>query len=175
VRIVTWLLLVGCGGSQPPTKKQPTDAESVFGPLEVGADYATYTKLTDKPFLSLDHGNRWVDVYVNSIGLAAYDSSAPIPVGTIVVKTSVLDEDGAPGTVVGPLYVMEKRAAGYAPAEDDWWYALHWANPPAEDAVKFGGPIYWRGTSARVDYCANCHTDYDRSLGGLIPSSVLKR
>ena len=143
------------------------DPESVFGPLEIGADYASYTKLTEKPFLSLDHGNRWVDVYVNSIGVAAYDSSAAIPAGTIVVKTSMLDDKP------GPTYVMEKRAPGYAPDDGDWWYAIHWATP--DDPKKFGGPIYWRGQSARVDYCANCHNDYDRSLGGLIPSSVLKR
>ena len=64
---------------------------------------------------------------------AAYDSSAPIPVGTIVVKTSVLDEHGAPGSVAGPIFVMEKRAAGYAPDANDWWYALHWAAPPADE------------------------------------------
>ena len=171
-------LVAACGGSRSATtttEKTVRDPESVFGPLEVGADYATFTKLTDKPFLSLDHGNRWVDVYVNSVGAAAYDSNAPIPVGTIVVKTSVLDEHGAPGTIAGPIYVMETRAAGYAPDEDDWWYAIHWADPPAEDRKQFGGPFYWRGKSPRVDYCANCHNDYDRSLGGLIPSSILKR
>ena len=163
--------LIACGGPQAPT--QPRDPESVFATLDVGADYASYTKLTEKPFLSLDHGNRWVDVYVNSIGAAAYDSSAAIPVGTIVVKTSMLDSGGAPGTVPGPIYVMEKRPPGYAPDDDDWWYAIHWATP--DEPKKFGGPIYWRGKSPRVDYCANCHNDYDRSLGGLIPSSVLKR
>jgi hypothetical protein len=164
------LALVACGSS-PPAAPRPKDPESVFGPLEVGADFATYAKLTDKPFLSLDHGNRWVDVYVNDIGRAAYDSSAPIPVGTIIVKTSVVDDGGHPGTQPGPIYVMEKRA-GYAPDEDDWWYAIHWAAP---DDPKYGGPIYWRGKSPKVDYCHACHGDYDRSLGGLIPSSVLKR
>lgn len=171
MRIVTCVLVIGCGGARPAATTT-TDPESVYGPLEVGADFATYTRLTDKPFLSLDHGNRWVDVYVNDVGLAAYDSSAPIPAGTIVVKTSVLDDGGRPGHVAGPIYVMQKRAAGYAPDEDDWWYAIHWAAPPAGEVRE---PIYWRGKSPRVDYCADCHTSYDRSLGGLIPSSVLKR
>lgn len=176
MRALITIAVIGCGASTPPSKSTKSiDAESVFGPLEIGADYASYAKLTDKPFLSLDHGNRWVDVYVNAIGLAAYDSSAAIPVGTVIVKTSVLDENGAPGSVAGPLFVMEKRAAGYAPADADWWYAIHWSAPPTEDAAKFGGPMYWRGKSARVDYCTECHNDYDRSLGGLIPSSVLKR
>jgi hypothetical protein len=165
------LAFVACSGTQS-TSSPPRDPESVFGPLEVGADFATFTKLTDKPFQSLDHGNRWVDVYVNAIGVAAYDGAAPIPEGTIIVKTSVEDEGGRPGTRPGPIYVMQKRAAGYAPDEDNWWYAIHWAEP---DDPKYGGPIYWRGKSPRVDYCAACHSDYDRSLGGLIPSSLLKR
>lgn len=161
MRRTALVVLVGCGAA-PPTER-PVDPESVFGPLEVGADFATYTKLTDKPFLSLDHGNRYVDVYVNAIGLAAYDSQAPIPAGTVIVKTTAVGN--------GPTYVMAKRA-GYAPDEDDWWYAIWWPTP---DDAKYGGPIYWRGKSKRVDYCVECHGDYDRSLGGLIPSSVLKR
>jgi hypothetical protein len=170
----TWMLIVAvaaCGSQTATRKTPPSDPEAVFGPLDVGADYASYTKLTDKPFLSLDHGDRWVDVYVNAIGAKAYDGTAAIPVGTIVVKTSVLDDNGAPGSVAGPIYVMEKRAKGYAPEEDDWWYAIHWEKPDTTEL----GPIYWRGKSPRVDYCADCHTSYERGLGGLIPSSILKR
>ncbi|MBA3398063.1 MAG: cytochrome P460 family protein [Deltaproteobacteria bacterium] len=171
------MMLAACGGGAPAVEKSPrgADPEATFGPLEIGADYARYVKLTDKPFLSLDHGNRWVEVYVNEVGAAAYESSAPIPVGTIIVKSSWLDANGAPSQVAGPLYVMEKRAPGYAPAHGDWWFAIHWAKPPAEDAAQFGGPLYWRGHSKRVDYCEACHDDYDRSIGGLIPSSILKR
>jgi cytochrome P460 len=154
---------------------QPEDAESVFGPLEVGADYASYRKVTDQPFQSLDHGNRWVDVYVNAVGVAAYLSGAPVPVGTIVVKTSWQDGGGRPSRVVGPLFIMEKRAPGYAPEHDDWYFAIHWANPPAAERKKFGGPFYWRGKSKRAAYCWECHDLYDRRLGGLTPSSQLPR
>jgi hypothetical protein len=145
----------------------------VFAPLEVGADYRSYTKLTDKPFRSLDHGDRWVDVYVNEVGRAAYDSSAEIPVGTVVVKVAWIDAGGAPSAVPGPIYVMEKRAPGYARERADWYYAIHWAAPTPD--AEHDGPIYWRGRSHRVDYCVDCHSSYDRSLGGLVPSSILKR
>lgn len=173
--MVRWLLLlfVACGA--PSTVTRPPASEEAFGPLEVGADYASYKKLTKRPFLSLDHGNRFVDVYVNDVGAAAYEDTVPIPVGTVVVKTSWENANGSPSDVPGPIFVMEKRAPGYAPDHDDWWYAIHWANPPAADAKKFGGPIYWRGKSARVEYCTDCHDAYERSLGGLIPSSILKR
>jgi hypothetical protein len=157
------------------TAQPGDDPESVFGPLDVGADYLQYRKVTDKPFQSLDHGNRWVDVYVNTLGAAAYLSGADMPVGSIVVKTSWQNDDGRPSNVEGPLFIMEKRAAGYAPGHGDWYYAIYWAHPPPAEAQKFGGPFYWRGKSPRAAYCWECHDSYDRQLGGLTPSSQLPR
>ena len=170
-------LLAACGSSTPTAGAPGAgDArEDAFGPLEVGADYETYRHLTPEPFRSLDHGNRWVHVYVNEIGADAYLAAADIPVGTIVVKTSVQSVDERPSDIPGPIFVMEKRAKGYAPEHDDWWYAIHWASPPPAEAAKFGGPVYWRGRSPRVAYCWRCHDDYANSLGGLIPSSLLPR
>lgn len=152
-------------------------AEDAFGPLEVGADYAQYRRLTEEPFRSLVHGNRWVHVYVNEIGAEAYlaGGGGDIPVGTVVVKTSVQNIDGRPSDIEGPIFVMEKRAPGYAPEHGDWWYAIHWAKPPPDAVKKFGGPFYWRGHSKRVAYCWECHDDYVNSLGGLVPSSLLPR
>jgi hypothetical protein len=180
--LVACFACFGCGGSTPPagsSAKAPAagagPSEDVFGPLEVGADYESYRRLTGEPFRSLDHGNRWVHVYVNAVGADAYLAGGEIPVGTVVVKTSVQNVEGRPSDIPGPIFVMEKRAKGYAPEHDDWWYAIHWASPPPEDAAKFGGPIYWRGRSPRVAYCWRCHDDYANSLGGLVPSSLLPR
>ncbi|HEY0483434.1 MAG TPA: cytochrome P460 family protein [Kofleriaceae bacterium] len=175
----------GCGGAPAAADREAslraraaggaaTD-EDRYAPLDVGADYARYRKLTDRPFQSLDHGNRWVDVYVNAIGAGAYLSGAPIPVGTIVVKTSWQNDGGRPSSVAGPVFVMEKRAAGYAPEHDDWYFAIHWAHPPPAEASKLGGPIYWRGKSPRAAYCWKCHDTYDRRLGGLVSSTQLPR
>jgi hypothetical protein len=191
IAIVLVATAAACGGSPtprvvatddtpvPPAGAKPravADPDAVYGPLEVGADYRTYRRVTDEPYLSRVHGDRWVHVWVNEIGADAYLDGSPIPVGTIVVKSSVAaDADGKPSTVEGPLFVMEKRAPGYAPDHDDWWYAIHWASPPAAEAKRFGGPFYWRGASPRVAYCYDCHDGYDRSLGGLVPSSLLPR
>ncbi len=179
------VLLVACGGGSAPAPgpaAPPTEApagapasESAFGPLEVGADYETYRRLTDRMFRSLVHGNRWVHVYVNELGADAYLAGEDVPVGTIVVKTSVQNVDGQPSDIEGPIFVMEKRAKGYWPEHGDWWYAIHWANPPPEEAARFGGPFYWRGRSPRVAYCWKCHDDYVNGLGGLVPSSLLPR
>lgn len=157
------------------SKMKAADPESQYGPLEVGADYASYRQVTTAPFLSLVHGNRWVHVFVNELGAEAYLGGSAMPVGSIVVKPSWQDQDGAASDVAGPTFIMEKRAPGYAPEHDDWYYALHWADPPPADAKRFGGPIYWRGSSPRVAYCYECHDSYDRSLGGLVPSSLMPR
>jgi hypothetical protein len=150
-------------------------AEDQFGPLDVGADYATYRKLTKQPFQSLDHGNRWVDVYVNEIGADAYLRGTDIPVGTTIVKPSWEDDHGRPSTIAGPFYVMQKRAKGYAPDHGDWYFAIQWAKPTPTALKKFGGAIYWRGKSPKIQFCSDCHDSYDRELGGLVPSSDLPR
>jgi hypothetical protein len=176
----------GCGSpaatpDKPATPAAPAprpagDPEAVYRPLDVGADYASYRKLTDRPFLSTVHGDRWVDVYVNEVGADAYlTDGAEIPVGTIVVKTSFEAEAGAPSDIAGPIFVMEKRAPGYAPEHGDWFYAIHWADPTPAMRKTLGGPIYWRGASPRAAYCVDCHDGYDRGLGGLTPSSQLPR
>lgn len=159
----------------PPAAPAPhSEDESAYGPLTVGADYRSYRRFTPEPFLSRAHGNRWVDVYVNDIGAEAYGTEADIPVGTVVVKTSWLDDGGEPGPIPGPIFVMEKRAPGYFPEHGDWYYAIHWAKPTG--AFAKSGPIYWRGKSDRVAYCYDgCHDNYDRGLGGLVPSSLLPR
>ena len=32
---------------------------------------------------------------------------------------------------------------------------------------ELGGPVYWRTPSKKVDYCSECHENYDRGLGGV--------
>lgn len=176
-RALALALLVACGGAGGRGSGAGGGAadESAFGPLEIGADHESYRRVTDEPFLSLDHGNRWVHVYVNEVGAQPYLDGGDIPVGTVVVKTSVQTVDGKPSDLAGPIFVMEKRAPGYAPAHGDWWYAIHWAEPPPDERAKYGGPVYWRGRSPRVAYCWECHDDYVNGLGGLVPSSLLPR
>jgi hypothetical protein len=174
MRAGLFFALAACSGGVPPRPAKPPATEETFGPLEVGADYATYRKVSDAPFLSLDHGNRWVEVFVNELGARAYLDGTDIPVGTVVVKTSRVTVDKQATDVAGPMFVMEKRAPGYAPDHEDWWYAIYWPDPPAADAKRFGS-IYWRGKSKRVAYCVDCHDNYVRGLGGLVPSSLLPR
>lgn len=167
--------LSACGGAAAPMDRQgaammsakgmAADPAAMFGPLEVGADWASYVKFNTSPVVSETHGGRLVDTYVNAVGAAAYlDEEAELPVGAVIVKTSA-ERDGAPG----PIFVMEKRAPGFDPEHGDWAYAIHWAAPPPAWAKKLGGPVYWRSPSPRVGYCVECHDNYDRNLGG-VPS-----
>lgn len=170
------MTLAACGGGAAmdrqgagmmSAKKMAADPAAQFGPLEAGSDYASYTKMNAAPVTSETHGGRLVDTYVNEVGAAAYlDDDAEIPVGTVVVKTST-----EPGGGAGPIFVMEKRAAGFDPEHGDWAYAIHWAEPPATWAKRLGGPVYWRSPSPRVNYCVDCHDNYDRNLGGVPPDA----
>ena len=176
------LVLAACGARTPTPTPAPTPADhpatddSRFGPLEIGADYLSYRKVTSEPFLSRVHGGRWVDVWVTPAAADAYVDGGDIPVGTVVVKDS-WEDDGAghPSKVRGPIYVMKKQAPGYAPDHEDWYFAIHWAEPTPDARATLGGPIYWRGRSPKVAYCYECHDSYDRDLGGLTPSSILPR
>lgn len=180
---------VACGGGSQATSaagndttaaqetKAAEDPSTRFGPLGVGADWQSYTKINTEPVRSQDHGGNFVDTYVNDIGLAAYqdpDEVAEIPVGTIVVKTSLLRDGDAPGDTAGPIFVMEKRAPGFDADNGDWYYAIHWADPPEPMRKRFGGPFYWQSPSAKVDYCVNCHAGYDRQLG-MVPEEFRKQ
>lgn len=186
MRTPLWFTLVACAAcpgaraTQPsePMDRQmtsmmtsmamPMDDGATYGPLEVGADYASYVKMNTAPVSSETHGGRLVDTYVNAVGAAAYlDDDAELPVGTVIVKTSQEVRSGQPTGEAGPIFVMEKKPAGFDPDHGDWSYAIHWASPPARWAQKLGGPIYWRSPSHKVGYCVECHDNYDRGLGGV--------
>jgi hypothetical protein len=170
--LVMVFLIAACGGA--PARPAPPD-ESAFAPLDVGADYLSYRRVTSEPFLSRVHGNRWVHVWVSAQGADAYIDGGEIPVGTVVVKESWIDDGGHPGATRGPIYVMRKEPPGYAPDHEDWYFAIHWAAPTPDETGKTPAPLYWRGGSPKVAYCYDCHDSYDRDLGGLVPSSVLYR
>lgn len=180
--LITTVTLLSCAGKNttPSTEKivatkVPTTT-SGFGPLEVGSDYKSFTKVNTESFPSPTHGKRFVDVYVNDIGLSAYLSDeTPIPTGTIVVKTSKETQDGKPTDVDGPIFVMEKRETGFDAESNDWWYALHWADVPESWQPKVGGAkVYWKTPGKKVGYCVSCHSNYDRELGG-VPAELLMK
>lgn len=180
---IEWIALVGataalaaCGGpgnasdvASEPVAKRAADPNAQYGSLESGAEYKSWTQMNTEPFFSKGHGRRFVDVYVNDIGLAAFvDDDAEFPLGSIVVKPSWEPADGKPTDVAGPIFVMEKKEKGFDPANEDWWYAIHWEDVPDNWVGRVGGnQIYWRTPSKKVGYCSRCHENFDRAIGGV--------
>ncbi len=158
------------GEKEPaPKPSESNDEFAGYTALDVGADYKSWEKLNKKPVLSKTHGRRFVDTYVNKVGVAAYkDGDADIPVGTIVVKTSWEAKGGKPSDVPGPIFIMKRIAASTAGGEPSWWYGLHWEKVPAEwqDAIG-ASQAYWRTPSKKVGYCSECHDKFPRELGGI--------
>lgn len=168
--------LIGCGGGDKKVSKveQPgggAPPEQTVAPVKTGpdswADWQSWQKVSTEKWPSKTHGGRFVEVYVNDVGLEAYMSEdAELPVGSVLVKPSWENENGAAGAE-GPLFVMEKKAAGFAPEGGDWFYAFVWDDPTGQWKEKLGGPVKWESPSAKVTYCVDCHDVYDRQLGGV--------
>ena len=167
------VLSLGCGGPKATdTKNDVKDNVPQLGPdpdyaeLDVGADYKSYTKLNKEGVLSKTHGSRFVDTYVNDVGLEAYKSGeGEIPVGTVIVKTSWETKDGVATDVPGPIFVMKKTDSA---ENEGWWYALHWADVPASWQTRMKATkVYWRSPSKKVGYCVDCHDAFDNQLGGI--------
>jgi hypothetical protein len=186
-RIVLLLPLAACGGPPANSTEQPQavplgpelseEDESGQVPTEPRqvptepvaesswSDWKSFTNVSPGPWISKTHGKRFVEIYVNDVALEAYKSrETALPVGSIVVKPSWENEDGKPGAD-GPLFVMEKMAAGFAPDSDDWLYVFQWQNPPEKWAAKIGTNVDWRSPSEKIEYCSDCHDVLDRGLG----------
>ena len=73
------------------------------------------------------HGGRFLVTYVNDTGFDAYveydEGDTPIPAGTQIAKESFSVNDKGEARP-GPLFLMEKVAAGTSPKSDDWFYTM---------------------------------------------------
>lgn len=120
-------------------------------------DYPSWTKASAFPAAPGFHGGRFLVTYVNSVGADEYMKYKPenvtIPAGTQIAKESfAINEDGKVSK--GPLFLMEKVAAGKSPETDDWYYMMVAPNgaPQAVDVVTA---------------CSECHLGNFGEQGGL--------
>jgi hypothetical protein len=148
---------------QDPRDLAPADAENIydallermiFGYAKSGlanTDYRAWQRLNTSPYISDQHGARFMNVYINDKAGDFFTASAaqPMVVGSVVIKDSIsaVESGGISG---GPLFIMEKMPAGFAPEFSDWRYTMIMPNG------KLFGMTSGAGNRA-VKFCAECH------------------
>ncbi len=116
----------------------------------VSTDYFNWDRYTVGPHKSSTHGGRFVHNYANDLAKAygKYEDIGTLPVGAIVAKDSF--KVTKKGVKPGPLFLMEKMAAGFSPEDGDWKYTL----------ITPSGKIFGETNgvnSKKVKFCADCH------------------
>ena len=89
------------------------------------AAYSSWKTYAARPYVSDTHGARFVNNYANERGTANYglfESAGPAPEGTVLAKDSFTVKGGR--VAAGPLFLMEKMAAGFDADTRDWRYTL---------------------------------------------------
>ena len=120
------------------------------------AGYQKWRRYNSSPYLSVTHGQRYVNNYANGLArdYGRFEQMAALPVGAVIAKDSIaLTKDG--GIFPGPMFVMEKMGSGFSNATGDWKYTMI-----MPDGSLFGAT---KGKdSARVEYCIGCHLTRER-------------
>ena len=150
----------------------PAEAEDIYQRLlglmekryavakfDLAADYRGWQRYNQAPYLSAEHGKRFVNNYANSAGrdYATLKKGMQFPQGTVLVKDSftVTAENKA---FPGALFIMEKQAPGESPDTADWRYAGIFPDGSLIGDTRGFAPD-------KVEYCHQCHqrraeTDY---------------
>ncbi len=138
-----------------------TEAEAIYRRLRgrMAAGYALsgrrvyggWTRYNRAPYISATHGRRYVNNYANARGAAygRFEDAGRLPVGSIIAKDSFsVTENGEIDP--GPLFLMEKMAAGFNYTSGDWRYS---------EIMPDGSVLgVTRGeNAAAVEYCIGCH------------------
>ncbi len=136
----------GAGGATGPESDGGV-ATTASHASPIPADFRTWARVNASArFVSLGHaGGRWeADVYADASGASALSRGAAgrAPVGSRFVEEHW--ERGDAGA--GPIFMMEKRPAGFDPAHGDWRYV----------AVGAGGDVAGDGP---VPGCVGCHDE----------------
>lgn len=97
-----------------------------------------------------NHGSRFLTTFVNEVGFSEYvrftEEDTKMPVGTVIAKESFnVDKKG--NVRVGPLFFMEKVAAGEADEFGNWLYS----------AVQSKG----KPMKIKQSFCHGCHGNFE--------------
>ncbi len=114
------------------------------------AVYTSWKNYATQPYVSDTHGGRYVNNYANARGsnYGLYEQAGPAPEGTVLAKDSFGIKNGKVSP--GPLFLMEKMAAGFNAESQDWRYTLILPNGKVLGATGGEG-------SSKVGFCIDCH------------------
>lgn len=120
--------------------------------VPAAAHYMDWKAFSMAPYASATHGGRHVMNYANSVAEEAYgryEEVGRMPVGSVLAKDSfVVQTDGH--TSVGPLFMMEKMAAGFNKASGNWKYTMIMPNGTIAGVTNGKG-------SEMMKFCYECH------------------
>ena len=104
------------------------------------------------PVKSTAHGGRWIRAWASPEAATAYRAGQALPLGAMVVLSSVEDRWGRPGPELGPLYILEAKASGPE-------LSFYWPRIPMDQRRQFGGDsrVYWHGNDSHLSACRTCH------------------
>ena len=113
--------------------------------------WKNWLQVTQKPVMSIAHGNNWVRIFVDALARDTYLSAgAPYPECAKIVKPIYYD---AEGQLVRKLTIMVNMPAGYDPENGDWWYAT--SDPSGtkiEPKIRRAACIVCHEQAAETDY-----------------------
>jgi hypothetical protein len=117
----------------------------------VALEFASYRLYSNQPYVSDTHGGRLVMNYANETGKAygAYENAGTFPSGSKLAKPSFMVK-GNGRAALGPLFIMEKMAAGFNADSDDWRYVMIMPNGSIFGTTNGKG-------SDKVEFCIGCH------------------
>lgn len=120
------------------------------GDNPIAAAYTDWQAASTRPAAPGFHSERFLMTYVNPVGYEAYvqfgDHGVEMPVGTQIAKPSFKLSKKLK-VRKGPLFTMEKVAAGTADEFDNWVYG---GVQPNGKAMKF-----------KQSFCHDCHAGFE--------------
>ncbi len=150
----------------PHATPPPADLEAI-APLRA-LDYLSLEPMHPEPVKSPPHANRWIRVWTTPQAQEPYREGKPLPVGSLVVMSSLEDRWGRAGFEPGPLYGMEVGQNGKTS------FMLYWPRVPEAKRNETQGAerVYWRGSDPGLQGCQVCHSSglapvKDRSRWGV--------
>jgi len=133
--------------------------------------YRRWWRANRSPYLSAEHGSRYVNTYVNRPArvYGTLPSGQPMPVGSIIAKDAV-SVDASGEVLPGALALMEKMPEGYDEKARDWRYVL----------ILPDGSVFADSSGTNpggTSFCAICHATNGEATDHLflLPQGVARR